>query len=65
MNDDLLSARLDALRADHRELEAKLNLLGAEPNGHQLERARLKRAKLRLKDQIAFLEDQLLPDIIA
>ena len=65
MNDDLLSARLDALRADHRELEAKLSLLGAEPNGNQLERARLKRAKLRLKDQIAFLEDQLLPDIIA
>jgi len=65
MNDDLLSARLETLRAEHRELDAQLAALGAEPNGSQLELARLKRSKLRLKDEIAFLEDQLLPDIIA
>jgi hypothetical protein len=65
MNDNLLSARLDALRAEHRDLDEKLRVVGAEPNGNQLELARLKRSKLRLKDEIAFLEDQLVPDIIA
>lgn len=65
MNDDLLSARLEALRAEHRVLDAQLAALHAEPNNNQLERARLKRSKLRLKDEIAFLEDQLHPDIIA
>jgi hypothetical protein len=31
----------------------------------QFQLARLKRRKLRLKDEIALLEDQLVPDIIA
>jgi hypothetical protein len=31
----------------------------------QLQIARLKKRKLRLKDQIALLEDYLIPDIIA
>ena len=31
----------------------------------QLQIARLKKRKLRLKDQIAIIEDTLLPDIIA
>ena len=31
----------------------------------QLQMARLKRRKLRLRDEIAMLEDQLIPDIIA
>ncbi|URD61872.1 DUF465 domain-containing protein [Sphingomonas sp. KRR8] len=65
MNDDLLSARLDALRAEHHLLDEQLIALVAEPHGNQLELARMKRAKLRLKDEIAFLEDQLVPDIIA
>jgi len=65
MNDNLLSARLDDLRAEHRDLDEKLRMVGAEPHGNQLELARLKRTKLRLKDEIAFLEDQLVPDIIA
>lgn len=65
MNDDLLHVRLDALRAEHQLLDEQLKTLVAEPNGNQLERARLKRSKLRLKDEIAFLEDQLVPDIIA
>jgi hypothetical protein len=65
MNDDLIHARLEGLRAEHRSLDLQLSALTAEPNGNQLELARLKRAKLRLKDEIAFLGDQLVPDIIA
>jgi hypothetical protein len=33
--------------------------------GDQLQIARLKKRKLRLKDQIAVIEDFLIPDIIA
>ena len=35
------------------------------PAPDQLQLARLKKRKLRLKDEIALLEDQLIPDIIA
>ncbi|MCW3797356.1 DUF465 domain-containing protein [Sphingomonas sp. BN140010] len=65
MNDDLPLARLAQLRAEHRVLDERLSKLRAEPLGNQLELARLKRTKLRLKDEIAFLEDQAVPDIIA
>ncbi len=65
MNDDLPLARLAELRAEHRALDERLATLAGEPLGNQLELARLKRAKLRLKDEIAFLEDQMVPDIIA
>ena len=65
MNDDLPLARLAELRAEHRVLDERLSALAAEPLGNQLELARLKRSKLRLKDEIAFLEDQVVPDIIA
>ena len=37
----------------------------AEPTGDQLEIARLKRRKLRLKDQIERIIDSSIPDIIA
>jgi len=65
MNDDHSEAELEALRAQHRDLDARIRAWVAEPAGNQLELARLKRAKLRLKDEIAFLEDQLVPDILA
>lgn len=65
MNDNQLNVRLDALRAEHHLLDEQLKALVAEPHGNQLELARLKRRKLRLKDEIAYLEDQLVPDIIA
>lgn len=53
------------LRNEHRELDAKIALLEAESLIDQLLISRLKRTKLKLKDSITALEDQLLPDIIA
>jgi hypothetical protein len=53
------------LRAEHRELDGLIVELEAQPNADQLQISRLKRKKLKLKDQITALEDQLLPDIIA
>ena len=65
MNDLEAGSELDALKAEHRRLDARLQQLCAEPVGDQLEIARLKRQKLRLKDQIELAMDSSVPDIIA
>ena len=64
MNDDH-PAFLETLKAEHRELDAKIRLLSSEPTGDQLELARLKRRKLQLKDQIQLMMNNSVPDIIA
>jgi hypothetical protein len=56
---------LEALKAEHRQLDERIQLLSSEPTGDQLEIARLKRRKLQLKDQIQRIIDSSVPDIIA
>ena len=58
-------ARLHYLRVEHRDLDAAIEALRSTSAPDQLQIARLKKRKLRLKDEIAVLEDQLIPDIIA
>lgn len=53
------------LREEHRAIDAEISAMAETANADQLTIQRLKRRKLRLKDQIAAVEDQLLPDIIA
>ena len=65
MNDDEPAAELEALRAEHRALDERIAALIAEGATDQLELARLKRRKLRLKDQIQLILDSNTPDIIA
>jgi hypothetical protein len=69
MNDDLsesaLEAKLAEVRQDHADLDAAIQALSATPLPDMLLIARLKRKKLKLKDEIAGIEDQLNPDIIA
>ena len=69
MNDDLsdtaLEARLVELRQDHADLDAAVQAIAISPVPDMLLIARLKRKKLKLKDEIASIEDQLTPDIIA
>ena len=65
MNDDQPPASLDALKAEHRDLDERIRLLSSEPTGDQLEIARLKRRKLMLKDHIQRIIDSSVPDIIA
>ena len=50
---------------EHRDLDAAIEALRATTAPDQLQLARLKKRKLRLKDEICVLEDQLIPDIIA
>jgi hypothetical protein len=65
MNDDHPGMELESLKAEHRDLDARIQLLSSEPTGDQLELARLKRRKLMLKDQIQLIVDSRIPDIIA
>ncbi|KPP88927.1 MAG: YdcH family protein [Erythrobacter sp.] len=69
MTEAELRKKLELLRTEHRDLDAAIAALteAGERTGFadQLQIARLKKRKLRLKDQIAIIEDELLPDIIA
>lgn len=60
-----LHQRIASLRLEHRDLDAAIEALLASPSVDQLQLARLKKRKLRLRDEIALIEDQLIPDIIA
>jgi len=60
-----ISQRLELLRIEHRDLDAAIVALGVTVVPDQLQLARLKKKKLRLRDEIAWCEDQLIPDIIA
>lgn len=59
------AARLAYLRTEHRDLDAAIDALRGTAGSDQLQLARLKKRKLRLRDEIAMLEDMLVPDIIA
>jgi hypothetical protein len=65
MNEHELRRRLSTLRIEHRDLDAAIEALRASGSTDQLQIARLKKRKLQLRDQIAAIEDELLPDIIA
>ena len=64
-DDDSGQQRLADLRLEHRRLDAELNALREAGTADQMELARLKKRKLRLKDEIARLADDIVPDIIA
>lgn len=65
LNEAALTAKLADLREEHRALDAAVKALSQDSAVDQLKVARLKRRKLQLKDEIAAIEDQLHPDIIA
>ncbi len=65
MDTDELLRRLQALREEHRDLDSAIAALAGATMPDQLQIARLKKRKLRLRDEIQMLEDLLIPDIIA
>jgi hypothetical protein len=60
-----LRIALAALIEEHRDLDAAIASMAERGGRDQLQLTRLKKRKLQLKDQIARIEDQLLPNIIA
>ena len=59
-----LRARLATLVQEHRDLDAAIEAM-EKSGGDQLALSRLKKRKLYLKDEIAEINTNLLPDIIA
>ena len=64
-HEEIVRARLAALRCEHRDLDEAITTLSAQQLTSSLTLQRLKKQKLVLKDRIARLEDELTPDIIA
>ena len=62
---DALKHRLLELTTEHRDLDRAIAALMDLDSYDPIEVQRLKKRKLALKDQIARLESDILPDIIA
>lgn len=62
---ETLGARLKELLQEHRDLDTAIDALQLAVRTDQLQVQRLKKRKLRLRDEIARIQDQLYPDIIA
>lgn len=58
-------ARLRELRISHRDLDYLIDRLSHDPLVDQLRIRRLKKKRLLLKDMIAVLESELIPDLDA
>jgi hypothetical protein len=57
--------KVEMLKVEHRDLDEVIERLSQDQGLDDLQLRRLKRRKLLLKDQIALLESQLVPDIPA
>jgi hypothetical protein len=62
---EALKARLADLKTEHRDLDDVIARVVERGPFDQLQLQRFKKRKLMLKDQIAKIESELLPDIIA
>jgi hypothetical protein len=60
-----LQQRLVEVKVEHRDLDAAIHRLEEVAGHDELQLRRLKRRKLLLKDQMARLERQLDPDVLA
>ena len=58
----MLAERLLLLRQEHRDLDDAIVRLQADIEAEELAVKRLKKRKLQLKDQIARIESDLIPD---
>jgi hypothetical protein len=65
VSEEEMRKRLELLKIEHRDLDAAIDALTDAGATDQLQIARLKKRKLKLKDQISLIEDYLIPDIIA
>lgn len=65
LSPDEIRHTLNRLKHRHSDLDDAIRNLQSVPNGDEIQIQRLKKQKLALKDEIARLENMLLPDIIA
>ena len=60
-----IAQRLSELRLEHKALDQAIAQLVEQPQSDDLQVRRLKKRKLLLKDTIAWLESQQIPDLDA
>lgn len=60
-----IRGRIVELRQEHRALDDAITALSVNPSIDQIQLRRLKKRKLYLRDVIAQLESQLIPDLEA
>jgi len=65
MDDAEIVTKIEELKIRHRDLDDAIKALIQVGSMDMIQVQRLKKQKLRLKDRINMLEDDLLPDIIA
>ncbi len=65
MDIDDIKRRLIELQIEHRDLDEAIDRLAQQAGVDELKLRRLKKRKLMLKDQIARLESELIPDLNA
>ncbi len=64
-SDDSLRGKLAELKLEHRDLDEIITSMAADLGIDDLQLRRLKKRKLMIKDHIARLESQLIPDLNA
>ena len=62
---EILRLELQKLRDEHRDLDDAIKALEEKVVSDRLSIQRLKKRKLLLKDKISYLQDLIMPDIIA
>jgi hypothetical protein len=65
MDVDEIKRRIIELQIEHRDLDDAIVLLGERVESDELRLRRLKKRKLQIKDAIARLQMQLVPDVPA
>ena len=65
VEEDEIRARIEIARRDHRDLDSAIEALRQMPMVDMIQLQRFKKRKLKLRDDLALLEDMLIPDIIA
>ena len=62
---DALSQRISELQQEHRSLDLMIEVMAGQPRADELQLRRLKKRKLQIKDTIALLQMQTIPDVPA
>ena len=65
METEVVDQRLVSLRIEHRDLDDVISKLAVDHEADDVRMRRMKKRKLALKDQIAKLESDQLPNLIA
>ena len=63
MDESEIQKRIEVLHEEHRDLDDAIAQMASNPATDQLKLRRLKKQKLKLKDQIAWLASKLIPDL--